>query len=179
MAMGPVQVLIVGFGEDAEFKGEALDQLRLLREQDIVRVIDLLVVHHNEDGTVEKLEIADHDELAELGAIAGALIGFGAAGEEGAEVGAEAGVELGDKDELYDDARGLVHRRLHPHGDDRGDRDPRAPLGDPAAQRHCQCRRRRARRQVAPPAGPDCHRRRARSGARRLKLQDWLCLRSG
>ena len=104
MAMGPVQVLIVGFGEDAEFKGEALEQLRLLREQDIVRVIDLLVVHHNEDGTAEKVEIADHEELAELGAIAGALIGFGAAGEEGAEVGAEAGAELGDKDELYDDA---------------------------------------------------------------------------
>ena len=52
MAMGPVQVLVVGFGPDAEFKGEALDQLRLLREQDIVRVIDLLVVHHREDGTV-------------------------------------------------------------------------------------------------------------------------------
>ena len=104
MAMGPVQVLVVGFGPDAEFKGEALDQLRLLREQDIVRVIDLLVVHHNEDGTVEKLEIADHEELAELGAIAGALIGFGAAGEAGAEVGAEAGAGLGDKDELYDDA---------------------------------------------------------------------------
>ena len=103
MAMGPVQVLIIGFGEDAEFKGEALDQLRLLREQDIVRVIDLLVVVHNEDGTVEKVEIADHEELAELGAIAGALIGFGAAGVEGAEVGAAAGVELGDKDELYDD----------------------------------------------------------------------------
>ena len=91
MAMGPVQVLVVGFGPDAEFKGEALDQLRLLREQDIVRVIDLLVVHHKEDGTVEKLEIADHEELADLGALAGALIGFGAAGEEGAEVGAEAG----------------------------------------------------------------------------------------
>ena len=104
MAMGPVQVLVVGFGPDAEFKGEALDQLRLLREQDIVRVIDLLVVHHREDGTVEKLEIADHEELAEFGAIAGALIGFGAAGEEGAEVGAEAGAELGDADELYDDA---------------------------------------------------------------------------
>jgi uncharacterized membrane protein len=101
--MGPVQVLIIGFGEDAEFKGEALDQLRLLREQDIVRVIDLLIVCHNEDGTVEKVEIADHDELAELGAIAGALIGFGAAGAEGAEVGAAAGVELGDEDQLYDD----------------------------------------------------------------------------
>ncbi len=102
MAMGPVQVLVLGFGPDADFKGEALDELRLLREQDIVRVIDLLVVHHGEDGTIQKVEIADHAELAELGALAGALIGFGAAGEEGAEVGAEAGAELGDKDELYD-----------------------------------------------------------------------------
>jgi serpin B len=83
MAMGPVQVLIVGFGEDAEFKGEALDQLRLLREQDIVRVIDLLVVHHKEDGTVEKLEIADHEELADLGALAGALIGVESVTAEG------------------------------------------------------------------------------------------------
>ena len=104
MAMGPVQVLIIGFGEDAEFKGAALEELKRLRDHDIVRVIDLLVVHHNEDGTAEKVEIADHEELGELGALAGALIGFGAAGEEGAEAGAEAGVELGDKDELYDDA---------------------------------------------------------------------------
>jgi len=104
MAMGPVQILVIGYGKDAEFKGEALDQLRLLREQDIVRVIDLLMVHKNNDGSVEKLEIADNDELAELGAIAGALIGFGAAGEEGAEVGAEAGSHLGDDGTLYDDA---------------------------------------------------------------------------
>jgi uncharacterized membrane protein len=104
MAMGPVQVLIIGFGEDAEFKGEALEELKRLRDHDIVRVIDLLVVHHNEDGTADTVEIADHKELAELGAIAGALIGFGAAGEEGAEAGAEAGAQLGDKDELYDDA---------------------------------------------------------------------------
>jgi uncharacterized membrane protein len=97
-----VQVLVLGFGPDADFKGEALDELRRLREQDVVRVIDLLIVHHGEDGTVEKVEIADHAELAELGALAGALMGFGAAGEEGAEVGAAAGAELGDKDELYD-----------------------------------------------------------------------------
>ena len=84
MIVGPVQILVVGFGADAQFKGEALDELRLLREQDIVRVIDLLVVHKAEDGTIEKLEIADDEELAKLGALAGALIGFGAAGEEGA-----------------------------------------------------------------------------------------------
>lgn len=104
MALGPVQVLVIGYAEDAEFKGEALDQLRLLREHDIVRVIDLLVVHKKEDGTVRKLEIADNDELAELGAFAGALIGFSAAGEEGAEVGAEAGVEAAAGGTLYDDA---------------------------------------------------------------------------
>jgi uncharacterized membrane protein len=102
--MGPVQILVIGYGADAEFKGEALDQLRLLREQDIVRVVDLLMVRKNDDGSVEKLEIADDVEIAELGAIAGALIGFGAAGEEGAEVGAEAGSHLGDEGKLYDDA---------------------------------------------------------------------------
>jgi len=103
MAMGPVQILVIGYGADADLKGEALDQLRLLREQDIVRVVDLLMVHKNDDGTVEKLEIADNDELAELGALAGALIGFGIAGEEGAEVGAEAGAELGADGTFYDD----------------------------------------------------------------------------
>ena len=28
MAMGPVQVLVVGFGPDADFKGEALRELQ-------------------------------------------------------------------------------------------------------------------------------------------------------
>ena len=164
MAMGPVQILVVGFGEDAEFKGEALDQLAALREQDIVRVIDLLVVHQDEDGTVEKVEIADHDELAELGAIAGALIGFGAAGEEGAEVGAEAGAELGDKDELFDDEEVWYIADTIPPGTTAAIVHPRAPLGDPAAQRHRERRRRRARRQVAAPAGPARRRRRDRAG---------------
>ena len=74
-----------------------MEELKLLREHDIVRVIDLIVVHKNEDGSVDKIEIADDEELAELGAIAGALIGFGAAGEEGAEVGAEVGAEAAAK----------------------------------------------------------------------------------
>ena len=101
MALGPVQVLVVGYGPDADFKGEALDQLRLLREQDIVRIIDLLIVQKDEAGAVKKLEIADNDELREFGAFAGALIGFGAAGEQGAEVGAEAGAVAGSEGTMY------------------------------------------------------------------------------
>ncbi|NLT92161.1 MAG: hypothetical protein GXY02_03415 [Actinobacteria bacterium] len=103
MAMGPVQVLVVGFGEDAQFKGEALAELKRLADADIVHVIDLLVVRKNDDGSIDKVEIADDEELARFGALAGALIGFGAAGEEGAEAGAEAGAELGDEGTLFDD----------------------------------------------------------------------------
>ncbi len=91
MAMGPVQVLVIGFGEDAQFKGEALAELKKLSEHNIVRLIDLLAVRKNADGSVDKVEIADDAELAEFGAVAGALIGFGEAGEAGAVAGAEAG----------------------------------------------------------------------------------------
>jgi uncharacterized membrane protein len=91
--MGPVQILVIGYGADANFTGAALDELKRLREQDVVRVIDLLFVMKNDDGSIEKIEITDAGELAELGALAGALMGFGAAGEEGAEVGALMGAE--------------------------------------------------------------------------------------
>jgi len=105
MAMGPVQVLVIGYGEDAEFKGEALAELKRLRDQDIVRLIDLLFIRKNADGTVDKLEIGDDDELTKLGGVAGALVGYGAAGEEGAEAGAVIGAEAMAEGPLYDDAQ--------------------------------------------------------------------------
>jgi len=103
MAMGPVEVLVIGFGQDAEFKGEALAELKRLREADIVRLIDLLFVRKNADGSVDKLEISDDDELMQMGAVAGALVGFGAAGEEGAEVGALVGAAAMADGTLYDE----------------------------------------------------------------------------
>jgi len=105
MAMGPVQVLVVGFGENADFKGEALAELQRLREQDIVRLIDLLFVRKNADGSVDKIQITDTDELTKLGAVAGALVGFGAAGEEGAEAGALVGAAAMADGELYDESQ--------------------------------------------------------------------------
>jgi uncharacterized membrane protein len=109
MPIGPVQVLVIGFA-DPNFDGEGLKELERLRESDIVRAIDLVVVHKKEDGTVEKLHRSDlsDEEREEFGAIAGALMGFGAAGEEGAEIGAEAGAEamaegsvIGDDEVFY------------------------------------------------------------------------------
>jgi len=102
--MGPVQILVVGYGPDANFTGAALDELKRLREQDTVRVIDLLFVMKDEDGVVEKIEITDTEELAELGAVAGALMGFGAAGDEGAELGALVGAEAAlEQGSAFDD----------------------------------------------------------------------------
>jgi len=102
MALGPVQLLVVGYGEDATFTGAALEELHRLSEHDIVHLVDLLVVHKDEDGNVTKIEVADKPELEEYGAVAGALLGFGAAGEEGAEVGAVAGAEAVAGGQMYD-----------------------------------------------------------------------------
>jgi hypothetical protein len=66
-----------------------LAELERPRESDVVRVIDLLVVHKNADGVVQRLH---HSELTAgeaegAGAVVGALIGLDAAGEEGADAG--------------------------------------------------------------------------------------------
>ena len=93
---GPVQVMVVGF-ENPNFEGKVLDELRRLREADMIRLIDLVVVAKDDDDEVVSVEMSDlsQEESAELGALAGALIGLGAAGEEGAEAGALAGAEAG------------------------------------------------------------------------------------
>jgi uncharacterized membrane protein len=92
MAMGPVQLLVVGF-DQPEFDGGILAELERLGEQDVIRLVDLLVVYKDAEGNVERLQVSSlsTDEAEELGAVAGALIGLGAGGEEGAEAGAVLG----------------------------------------------------------------------------------------
>jgi uncharacterized membrane protein len=89
---GPVQALVIGF-EDGKFSGEILAELRRLREHDIVRLVDLLFVAKDQDGEIEAVEHSDlsGDEYEAFGALAGALLGMGAAREEGAEPGAALG----------------------------------------------------------------------------------------
>jgi uncharacterized membrane protein len=86
--IGPVQLLVVGF-EQPDFKGEVLAHLQRLREHDLVRVIDILLVHKDAAGELQTRQISDlsEREAQELGALAAALIGLGAAAsgdEEGA-----------------------------------------------------------------------------------------------
>jgi uncharacterized membrane protein len=99
MAVGPVQLLVLGFKEP-NFQGEIRAELDRLRDNDLVRVLDALAVRKTADGEVETL----HESQ-----LIGGLIGLGAAGEEGLELGAERGAEavterggLLDKEEAWD-----------------------------------------------------------------------------
>ena len=106
MSIGPVQLIVLGFNKP-DFKGEVLEELGRLRDNDVVRVIDSLTVYKDKDGNVASLEASQLDDAdrREFGAYVGALIGFGAAGEEGAEIGAALGAEAAtDDDSMLDDA---------------------------------------------------------------------------
>jgi len=94
MAIGPVQLIVLGFSHP-QFKGEILEELERLRENDTVRVIDALAVYKDAEGEleVEHLSNLTRDEAVEFGSTVGALIGLGIEGEEGAIAGAEAGAE--------------------------------------------------------------------------------------
>lgn len=76
--IGPVQLLVVGF-EQPNFQGEVLAQLQSLSEHEVVRVIDILVVHKDAEGAVTTRQISDlsENEKQELGELVKALIGLG------------------------------------------------------------------------------------------------------
>ena len=94
MAIGPVQLIVLGFNHP-DFHGEIIAELERLRESDTVRVIDALAVYKDAEGEleVEHLSNLTENEAIELGSKIGALIGLGIEGEEGIEAGAIAGAE--------------------------------------------------------------------------------------
>jgi uncharacterized membrane protein len=94
MAIGPVQLIVLGFTHP-NFHGEIINELERLHASDTVRVIDSLVVYKTADGEleVEHLSNLSEQEAIELGSKIGALIGLGIEGEEGMEAGAVAGAE--------------------------------------------------------------------------------------
>ena len=94
MAIGPVQLIVLGFTHP-DFHGEIVAELERLRESDTVRVIDALAVHKDAAGEIEVAHLSNltNEEAIELGSKVGALIGLGIEGEEGMEAGAAAGAE--------------------------------------------------------------------------------------
>lgn len=104
MTMGPVQLLVVGFA-GGDLKAEILAELDRLRENDIVRLIDLVAVRKDDEGNLERVLRSDLSpaEAEAFGAVVGALIGFGEAGEQGAELAAIEGAAALEDGHLFDE----------------------------------------------------------------------------
>ena len=102
MAIGPVQLIVLGF-EHPEFHGEIIEELEKLRENDAVRVIDALAVHKDAEGEIEVKHLSNltKDEAIELGSKVAALIGLGIDGEEGMEAGAEMGAQKAAEEGIH------------------------------------------------------------------------------
>lgn len=94
MAIGPVQLLVLGF-DNPDFHGEVIAELERLRQSDTVRVIDSIAVHKHVDGDLEIAHLSNltEQEAIELGSKIGALIGLGREGGEGIGAGAAAGAK--------------------------------------------------------------------------------------
>lgn len=98
LAAGPIHRIVVEFDAN-RFRGEILPELERLKEREIIRILDLILVRKDRLGAVTVLSHSDlaPDEAESFGAAVGSLIGLGMGGREGAALGAEVGArELAD-----------------------------------------------------------------------------------
>jgi hypothetical protein len=68
--LGPVDYIVVEFPAGAtNFTGEMVKELLALVDSGTVRVIDVVILNKNADGSLEATELADIDELGPLEAV--------------------------------------------------------------------------------------------------------------
>jgi hypothetical protein len=88
--LGPVDIVVIGYPADAPMTGEAIPLLLDLVERQIIRVLDVLFVMENEDGTFSGFEAQDleADRIGDFKVFEGASSGL--LGEEDVATAAEA-----------------------------------------------------------------------------------------
>jgi hypothetical protein len=68
--LGPVDYLVVEFPAGASnFTGEMAKELLALVDSGTIRVIDILILTKNEDGSVDAMELSDIEDLGPLQAV--------------------------------------------------------------------------------------------------------------
>jgi hypothetical protein len=68
--LGPIDYVVVEFPAGASnFTGEMAAELVTLVESGTIRLIDILILTKNEDGTIDAMELSDIEELGELQAL--------------------------------------------------------------------------------------------------------------
>ena len=95
MDLGPVDIVVIGFPPDAPRTGDAIPIFVDMVDRGIIRVLDVLMVQKDSEGTVSGLEIADldGDRYPELVVFQGARSGI--LGDEDATAAGK-GIEAGE-----------------------------------------------------------------------------------
>jgi uncharacterized membrane protein len=75
MAVGPVEYIVVGFPGN-KFKGEIAPALAKLVEEKTVRILDLVFIGKDPDGTVVTFEVDDLDHVASFSVVDGEIGGL-------------------------------------------------------------------------------------------------------
>lgn len=76
--LGPVDIVVIEYPADAPMTGEAVPIFLDLVDRGIIRVLDVLLVRRNEDGTVSGFEAGDldRDTIGDLKVFEGASSGL-------------------------------------------------------------------------------------------------------
>lgn len=96
--LGPVDYLVVEFPSGAQnFTGEMAEELARLSEAGTIRILDMLILAKNADGSVDAMEMDDLDAVPEIVALEGQIAEILAAEDvaflaEAMEPGSVAGV---------------------------------------------------------------------------------------
>ncbi len=63
---GPLQVIAVSFGPGADFEGRVLVEVDRLQGRGVLRLLDMLFIAKNEDGTIQRLLVDDDEDFGAL-----------------------------------------------------------------------------------------------------------------
>lgn len=76
--LGPIDIVVIAYPADAPMTGDAVPIFVDLVERGIIRVLDVLIVRQNEDGTVSGFEATDldGDSIGDLKVFEGASTGL-------------------------------------------------------------------------------------------------------
>jgi hypothetical protein len=89
LELGPVDIVVIGFPPDAPRTGESIPLFIDLVERGLIRVLDVLIVQKNADGSISGMDVSDldGDGIPDLVVFEGASTGM--IGEEDANSAGE------------------------------------------------------------------------------------------
>ena len=81
---GPLQVIAVSFGPGADFEGRVLAEVDRLQGRGVLRLLDMLFIAKNEDGTIQRFVVGDDEDF---GALLASIVPVDGSGLVGSPVG--------------------------------------------------------------------------------------------